>query len=272
MPKKETEHIQNRILKLGKDLGFISVKEESLHGKDHYAPKYDVVWYLDLKKWYKLDGIGELLKNAPKEMFDRIERLPFAGFEIEGSDTTSKNQIGNFANLYSGNFLYNFVIVNNDGAQGRDIYRRGIKLKRYFSEHSGDKNVFMIDRFHLEKSIRSLTNYDNKLSTAPDNSNKGKPSGGETADSALLRKKIYALIKGSGLSVCPGYGKGYEPWLCEVKYEMAKEACGDDLESELRTGECFRYFYTGQAFMSDPKDKKPIWSEIGRLRSNGLNF
>ena len=84
MPKKETEHIQNRILKLGADLGFISVKEESLHGKDHYAPEYDVVWYLDLKKWYKLDGIGELLKNAPKEMFERIKRLPFAGFEIEG--------------------------------------------------------------------------------------------------------------------------------------------------------------------------------------------
>jgi len=246
MPKKETQHIQEEIRKLGEKLGFISETEVRLHEKENYAPVYDAIWFLDLEKRHNLAGIGKLFRDAP-ELFRRIKRLPFVGFEIEGAATTSKNQLGNFANLYSGNFLYNFVVVNNSGASGEnDTYRRGIKLKRYFSEHSGDNNVFMLDQCHLVRSIKKLSNFDHKTSKVQDSSNKRKSAGGETDASGQMREKILRILKGSGLSI----HQDYEPWLSKVKYEMAKEACGDD-------GEWFRYFYTGQAFMKDPLDKKP---------------
>jgi len=234
-------------------LGFISETEVQLHSNEQYAPKYDVVWSLDLEKWYNLSEIRKLFKNAPEELFKRIKCLPFAGFEIEGSSTTSKNQLGNFANLYSGNFLYNFVIVNNSEANGEnDTYRRGVKLKRYFSENSGDKNVFFFDWYHLEQSIDNFFPK-TEMSICSENLNKYKGSGGETT-SVLMYEKIRPFLENSKLSVF----QDYQPWLYEIKYKMATEASDAGAKLELRDEECFRHFYTGQAFYKEPLDTNPI--------------
>ena len=252
MSKSKTLQIQDEIQKLGKKLGFISQIEKQFHSRERYAPVYDAVWYLNLERWYNLSDIRKLFKNAP-ELFERIKCLPFAGFEIEGASTSSKNQLGNFANLYSGNFLYNFVIVNNSEANGEnDTYRRGIKLKRYFSENSGDKNVFFFDQYHLERSKENLTDTTNELVVSSDNLTERGTYGGETA-SIPLYDKILPLLKNSGLSPF----QNYQPWLYEVKYQMAKEASGEDIESDLRIGKHFRHFYTGQAFYREPFDKNP---------------
>jgi len=254
MPKSNTLQIQNNVQALGERLGFISKVEERLHGREHYAPIYDAVWYLNLEKLYNLSGIQELFRNAP-ELFERIKLLPFAGFEIEGASTSSKNQIGNFANLYSGNFLYNFVVVNNNDANGEnDTYRRGVKLKRYFSENSGDRNVFFLDLYHLKQSIEKLTiPVCNEKIHDYNNLRERGTYGGETA-SIPLYNKIRPLLTSSGLSAF----QNYQPWLYEVKYQMAKEASGKDFEMDLQTGEYYKHFYTGQIFYRMPIDTKPV--------------
>ncbi|GHU99518.1 hypothetical protein FACS1894211_05060 [Clostridia bacterium] len=81
MPKITTREIQSLIYELGKELGFRSVKEERLHGRETYAPVYDVVWYLDMAKYFKLDGLEKLFEKDTG-LFERLKTLPFAGFEI----------------------------------------------------------------------------------------------------------------------------------------------------------------------------------------------
>ena len=244
MAKNETTEIQNRIQKLGESFGFISEIEKRIHGRDNYTPIYDAVWYLDLEKQYNLAGIGELFKCAP-EIFKRIKRLPFAGFEIEGSNTTSKNQLGNFANLYSGNFLYNFVIVNNNGAKGEtDTYRRGVKLKRYFSENAGDKNVFFFDRHHLEQSMpENNLSMCNALSYNSDNLKERGTYGGETDASISIYEKIRPLLNNSGLTI----EQNYQPWIYDVKSKIIKEA-SEGIDPN------FGSFYIGNSFYKDPLD------------------
>ena len=90
MPKKKLRRSKNAIQELGQKLGFESKKEEQIHihNGGGYSPTYDVVWYLKLDEHFKVHGIGRMFNNAP-HLFERIKRLPFAVFEIEGSTTTS---------------------------------------------------------------------------------------------------------------------------------------------------------------------------------------
>lgn len=241
MPKKETFVIQQNLVDLGNKMGFISVMEERLHKNECYAPVYDVVWYLDLDMQFNLNGLEELFKNDP-ELFERIKKLPFAGFEIEGSSTTSKNQISNFANLYSGNFLFNFVIVNNSQANGEnDTYRRGVKISNYFTDNSGDRNVFFLDNEHLLKSIDALTCYNSAIDSVDSNSVSRKTFGGEKA-SIEMYEQIRKYIDHSGLTIFQNYSTD----IAIIKFEMLKEANGSNNKNR------FSNFYLRQAFYKDP--------------------
>jgi len=68
------------------------------------------VWYLNLTKHFNFKSLEPMFTNN-MDYLDNLEKIPFAGFEIEGACTSSKNQLSNFANLYCGDFLYSFVIV-----------------------------------------------------------------------------------------------------------------------------------------------------------------
>lgn len=159
MPKIDTLEIQRKIQELGEKLGFISCIEESFHEKNSYVPKYDVVWYLDLEKHFNLENIKEFFKEDT-EKFEQMKKMRFAGFEIENSTPDPKYQIGNFMNLYAGNFIYNFIIVNNNAHKEADMYKRGIKIKHYFTENLGDKNTIFLDRIQLDESIEELKSTD----------------------------------------------------------------------------------------------------------------
>lgn len=91
LPKQSTLEIQKKIEILGEQLGFISVTEERIHERGAYAPIYDVVWYLDLTKYFNLDSIKPLFKNNP-ELIETMKKLPFAGFEIEGQALQAKTR------------------------------------------------------------------------------------------------------------------------------------------------------------------------------------
>lgn len=243
MPKKETLEIQYMIRDLGTKLGFDTYIEEQIHSKDTYSPIYDVVWYLDLDKYYALDRLKKLFKNEP-EWFHRIKKLPFAGFEIEGATTSSKNQLSNFANLYGGNFIYNFVIVNNEAAGNeKDTFRRGVKLKRYFAQNAGDKNVFFMDKIHLKHTIEKLNSIkfdETDLQLKPVNKNIGKRGtcGGETK-SVPMYESIKDIIEGSGMIV----EQNYQPVIDKIRYRILKKAGGIDEYSQ---------FCLMQQYYSDP--------------------
>jgi len=241
MPKDETLAIQKNLVDLGKRMGFISVMEERLHKNECYAPVYDVVWYLDLDKLFYLNGLEELFKNDP-DLFNRIKKLPFAGFEIEGASTSSKNQISNFANLYSGNFLFNFVIVNNSQANGEnDTYRRGVKISNYFTDNSGDRNLFFLDNEHLLKCMDAISCYDSAIDIVDSNSLQRMTFGGEKA-SIEMYEQIRQYIDHSGLMIFQNYSTD----TAKIKFEMLKEANGRNNKNK------FSNFFLRQAFYKDP--------------------
>lgn len=218
MPKNETLIIQRQILELGNKLGFIAVMEDQIHNRDTYAPIYDVVWYLDLTKCFDLKLLEPMFASN-MEYLDKLKKLPFAGFEIEGANTSSKNQLGNFANLYCGDFLYNFVIVNNKGAlKEEDTYRRGIKLHRYFIDNSGDKNIFFLDKVQLSKSIEQLKNFDSSIKTNSALTVKRSTLGGETV-SVTMYNQIRKFIDNTGFTI----EQNFSPIISKIKFAMLKE-------------------------------------------------
>lgn len=218
MPKNETLIIQKQICELGKKLGFIAKMEEQIHNKNTYAPIYDVVWYLDLNQYFNFKPLEPMFTNNT-EYFNKLKKIPFAGFEIEGSTTSSKNQLSNFANLYCGDFIYNFVIVNNKGAlREEDTYRRGIKLHRYFINNSGDKNIFFLDKVQLNKSIEQLKDYNSSIKSSSTPTGKRNTFGGETA-SVPMYNEIRKFIDNTGFII----KQNFSPVISKIKFAMLKQ-------------------------------------------------
>jgi hypothetical protein len=242
MPKVETKELQSSIVEFGKKLGFDSKIEERCHGRNAYSPVYDVVWYLNLEKIFNFSKIKELFKND-LPLFDKIKNLPFAGFEIEGANTSSKNQISNFANLYCGDFVFNFVVVNNSGANNEeDTYRRGIKINHYFIKNSGDRNTIFMDAIHFRESMEKLDNFDNSIDVSNEVISREKGTGGEDK-SLLVYDKIKELINGTGLKT----KKDFSPSKQEdkIRFMMLKEAYS-------QSDSMFARLFSRQGYYNDP--------------------
>ncbi|MDR3598838.1 hypothetical protein [Clostridium sp.] len=193
MPKVETKIIQDFLVNLGQELGFRAVPEYRNTLSVDYCPVYDVVWFIKTED-YNLNILIKLVgKNKKWESL--LNNIPIAAFEIEGSTTTSKNQIGNFLNLSLLNSYMNFVIVNNDAASNeKDTYRRGVKICRTFMELSGKNNFIFLDWEYLKNiGLSSLSNkiiaHDNPL---PPKIIQRSKVGGEK-DSCVMDKTIQIL-------------------------------------------------------------------------------
>ena len=157
--KVSTSFIQDSLIEFGNKLGFDAEKESCIEKNNpDYSPIHDVVWWLDLSNGFDLDKLKPLFNESP-EWLQRMRRIPFAVFEIEGSTTSSKNQIGNGANLYACNGIYKFMIVDNGGATKEiDTYRRGVKIARYFRANWGDRNLILCDWHHIKESMIYIEN------------------------------------------------------------------------------------------------------------------
>lgn len=258
LPKESTKYIQASIAKLGEDMGFLVETEcVGVHGKkatgnDEHAPKFDVVWYLDLEDEYSMLPLKEIFRNE-YNVLDKINKLPIAGFEIEGSSTTSKNQIGNIANLYYGDFIYKFVIVNNAEAKAgakleEDTYRRGLKIARYYQQMMGSKNLFFADWTQIKKSIDGIKAILNRKQPAINraHSKSSLGSGGETA-SCATRKGLVQLLNSTGLIV----KEDFKPQFADLEYHMV-----DDLLKDAKLGNEIA-FLLKRKFYRLPNDAKP---------------
>ena len=159
--KNSTAKIQSALVELGTKLGFKSEREVCIEPNNgDYAPIYDVVWWMDISPYFDLDKLRPLFSDSPVWL-QRIRRLPFVVFEIEGSTTSSKNQVGNGANLYACSGLFSFMVVDNGGAaKENDTYRRGIKIARYFRTHWGDRNLALCDWHHIQLTMQDLDQSD----------------------------------------------------------------------------------------------------------------
>ena len=223
MPKESTLNIQESIKLLGERLGFISVMEERIHDNNFYAPIYDVVWYLDLSKVFNMESLKPLFVNNPRQ-YEKLLKLPFAGFEIEGANTSSKNQISNFANLYSGHFVYNFVVVNNDGAKNEeDTYRRGIKINSYFRQMSGMKNVYFLDKKHLNEAIEKYVDCDTAIKYTETKVEDRSKFGGENRSVG-----VYEKIKDSLISTGMIFKQNWSPEFGKLLFKIDSKCVTND--------------------------------------------
>ena len=144
MSKATTVQIQDTLVSIGEQLGFRAEKVFGFELQTPYAPRYDVVWLLDVSslKINHLPGIRLVQKKW----------LPFASFEIEGSTTSSKNQVGNVGNLLISPSYYHFMVVDNAGAgKENDTYRRGMKIVRTTQELLGTQQLFLLDASMLHE-------------------------------------------------------------------------------------------------------------------------
>ena len=200
--KDSTALIQSAVVELGTKLGFAAEAEASIEKESAgYSPIHDVVWWLDISGRFDLTRLNPLFSDAPYWRH-RIQRIPFAVFEIEGSTTSSKNQVGNAANLYACAGLFKFMIVNNAAAGAEnDTYRRGIKIGRYFRNQWGDRNLVFCDWSQVRATLSENTE-DTRLAPMPKPTKQSARSGfgGETI-SVPIADYISGLFHESGLHV-----------------------------------------------------------------------
>lgn len=257
MPKNQTLVIQEAIYELGNKLGFISATEHTcLPHSECYAPKYDVVWYLDTEKHYNINALKPLFSDNTG-MLDRIRKLPFAGFEIEGSTTSSKNQLSNFANLYCGDYLFNFVIVNNEAAvKENDTYRRGLKLHRYFSSMCGYRNMFFADWTQLSRSINNLNIHSNDIIPTITEvvSTKRSAFGGEVA-SVEMYEKIVPFLTDSNMEIRQNYSPDKAQWEFMLNQHVFNNIRSS---SELADFFLLQKTYVSPDFNQIRKSSKPV--------------
>ncbi len=226
--KKTTSVIHKKICSIGRALGF-EVKEEYsfIYDKDEYIPRHDVVWFI--KKDFKLNTsheniLDDLYRNCLKE-------IPFATFEIEGSTTSSKNQIGNLVNLALSPSFFKFIIVDNEGAaKEKDTFRRAIKIYNTYEKSLDIKNLFVLDWEHI-KNINENKYRKFKIKTGnSDYSMARTGAGGES-----VSKEIFKKLKAKGFFSNELIHKNnWEPesliWLYSKFEEMKKYDTAEELD------------------------------------------
>jgi hypothetical protein len=228
MSKQTTSDVQNWIVALGKKMGFHSEPEAqfpTLQGK--YSPRFDVVWYLDVPPNVLLSELDLFPNNDWNSYFKRI---PIASFEIEGSTTTSKNQVGNFANLYMSPTLINFVVVlNSEASNENDTYRRGVKISRTFRHLYGDKNVILVDWSQLY-NVNPIGLTRTIFNDIKEYSPRNKGSGGEKDSSIAIINSIGKKLSCSSLFVFNDYKPHQLQWAYSQIETLQRIQCPIDCD------------------------------------------
>ena len=211
MQKKDTKEIQIFLTELGEKLGFVSKAEYRKHITTDYNPIYDVVWFFE-KESYNFSYLDKIL-DKEKNWKSMTNQIPIAAFEIEGSTTTSKNQLGNLLNLSLLNPFLSFVVVNNEKASNEnDTYRRGVKIVRTYMEFSGKQNIIFLDWDHLANIEKSLdfSQKDKKRNNYPNNLLRRSKVGGEK--DTVLMDNLMSLLNTTKLEIHQNYTSPLYKW------------------------------------------------------------
>ncbi len=256
MSKKDTIDIQDKIYDIGNMLGFTAKKEETFIDGNKYSPRYDVVWYLNLSDFInnKENEIDSFFREHNIDV--DYTQIPFAAFEIEGSTTSSKNQVGNLTSLYLGNFLYRFLITNNKAAsKEKDTYRRGVKIVRTYNYKLGTRNVILFDKYHLEKIDIEAINKTKPQSMKIREKSKSKyhGTGGESSEMEKVYQTIFNVFENTNFTCCTDYS----PDIFTKMYNNTDNLYSD-LSEESKTDKINRYFGKEVLWVPEKSETKQI--------------
>ncbi|OMP68726.1 hypothetical protein [Domibacillus epiphyticus] len=270
MSKLSTKSIQSELCKIGQELG-LHVKQEYSFKKVQgmYAPRYDVVWLLDVSEF----AVHEILSTS---LIDG-QYIPFTAFEIEGSTTSSKNQLGNVGNLKLSPCFFNFLVVDNAAAgKENDTYRRAMKIVRTIQRVMGERPLFLLDACMLE----NLPKFEKTFSRVnAEKKARLKGSGGEKGSIPVAEKLFYTLGQ-SNLQIDYDFTPDYFKWAFHLdkKYMPSKQFTFDPVsfeQKDVKQDSQYYYkpkidivagFYIGGGFVDFLK-------EIAlRLKSDAVHF
>lgn len=193
MTKQSTQAIVDQLASIGRSLGLDVRAEYSLPiGEEApYVPRYDLVWLLPMDA-FRTEALRRYVPLVDGHL------LPLAAFEVEGSTTSSKNQIGNVSNLLHSPFFYNFLVVDNKGARKEhDTYRRAVKIVRTLHEQIGHSSVTVLDA----SMVRTLGLFQPVTAFAyPSDPPVTKGSGGETK-AIEWTNRVADALRETGLSI-----------------------------------------------------------------------
>jgi len=159
----ESSHVtdmKRMLCKLGNKLNFsVDIEEAPESELGDLITRHDVIWYKQRPDWY--DKLNSFLTDESKEdskhltekyekhLLDkqRINRMIYVAFEIEGSDCLTKSMKGCISNLSK--YPYGIIIVKKDPDR-----RRFEKVLLEFQKIHGPNNVIIVSYNDMQNLAR----------------------------------------------------------------------------------------------------------------------
>lgn len=197
--RDETDRMHDDAERIGRALGFATKREVSIapHAKyEGYAPRLDAAWLLPLtdKQRAAMKRAGALppiIRNS----------LIVAGWEVEGSDVSTRGTQANLANIRVSGAAYGFVALR--GGTVDNLHERARKAARTQRHYFGAQDVLVLDaRWLAELAERA---WSSKPITTPRGSRKPVSDGGEGGWAAQTRTALRTIGEGAGFDVTESY-------------------------------------------------------------------
>ncbi len=127
--------------------------------RDRYAPRIDIVWFLDVEETLGNTNFQELtdfieskldIKGIPNEF---IKYIPYAAFEVETSDPSSKEIYSDCHNLAEANVSFKFVVIREIQTMNR---KRAERIIRSGKELDGIQDIFLLTTTNIEDTLTGV--------------------------------------------------------------------------------------------------------------------
>ncbi len=191
MTRPSTSRIIERLERLGRDLGFEATREASPGVPETYAPRTDLVW------------CGPGLADGARAEVERLARLaavrsplvggrlPVAGFEVEGTDPSSKTMESDVANLLLLRYPIAALVVDSAPSGARcnagDIHRRACRLRRTNALWCGLRPLAVVDASRLPEQAPRRAPGSSQASPRPRSTTN---RGGSREDASRVRDQL----------------------------------------------------------------------------------
>jgi hypothetical protein len=201
--RQETDKMHGAVERIGRAMGFATKREVSISPGakyEGYAPRLDVAWFraLTVAQRSALEQVGA----RPPVI---AGSLIVAGWEVEGSDVSTRGTQANLANIRVSGAAYGFVALR--GGTENNLHERARKAARTQRHYFGAQNAIVLDARWLEKlAARSWS--PEPASPADVGQKRGVAAhatdGGE-GDWADARRRLRNLGEAAGFDVTESY-------------------------------------------------------------------
>ncbi len=198
--RRETDQMHDAVERIGRAMGFATKREVSISpGADceGYAPRLDVAWFRALTLPQR---------NALKQVGARppviAGSLIVAGWEVEGSDVSTRGTQANLANIRVSGAAYGFVALR--GGTENNLHERARKAARTQRHYFGAQDAIVLDARWLEK-LAGRSWAPDPVSPASANGKSTPTTDGGEGDWADARRKLRNLGEAAGFDVTESY-------------------------------------------------------------------